>query len=82
MLLLLVLLRVRPVREAVSSCANFLLSHLSLLFVPVGVGVMTHMGLVSQFGVRMLLVVVGSTWLAMAVTAWVLLRLDQESNDG
>ena len=36
------------VREPVAACANFLLSHLSLLFVPVGVGVMTHLGLVGH----------------------------------
>ena len=40
MLLLLVALRWPLVREPVAVCADFLLSHLSLLFVPVGVGVM------------------------------------------
>jgi holin-like protein len=48
------------------------LSHLSLLFVPVGVGVMTHLGLLSQYGLRMLLVVVLSTWVGLAVTALLL----------
>ena len=72
MLLLLLALRVAAVREPVAACANFLLSHLSLLFVPVGVGVMTHLGLVSQYGVRMLLVIVLSTWVGLAVTALVL----------
>ena len=60
------------VREPVAACADFLLSHLSLLFVPVGVGVMTHLGLVSQYGGRMLLVIVLSTWIGLAVTALVL----------
>ena len=58
MLLLLLALRWPLVREPVAACADFLLSHLSLLFVPVGVGVMTHLGLVSQYGGRMLLVIV------------------------
>jgi holin-like protein len=48
---------------------------LSLLFVPVGVGVMTHLSLVSQYGGRMLLVIVLSTWIGLAVTAWVLFKL-------
>ena len=72
MLLLLLALRLPMVREPVAVCANFLLSHLSLLFVPVGVGVMTHLGLIGQYGVRMLVVVVLSTWLGLAVTALVL----------
>ena len=69
MLLLLLALRVPAVREPVAVCANFLLSHLSLLFVPVGVGVMTHLGLVSQYGGRMLIVIVLSTWIGLTVTA-------------
>ena len=72
MILLLVALRWRVVREPVAVCADFLLSHLSLLFVPVGVGVMTHLGLVAQFGGRMLLVVVLSTWVGIVVTVLVL----------
>lgn len=69
MLLLLLALQLPSVREAVSVCANFLLSHLSLLFVPVGVGVMTHLGLLGQYGLRMLVVLVASTWIGLAVTA-------------
>jgi holin-like protein len=72
MVLLLVVLRWPSVRSAVGVCANFLLAHLSLLFVPVGVGVMTHLGLVGQYGGRMLGVLVLSTALGLAVTALVL----------
>ena len=72
MILLLVLLQWEPVREPVGACANFLLSHLSLLFVPVGVGVMTHLSLVAQYGFRILLVIVVSTLLGLLVTAWTL----------
>ena len=80
MLLLLIALQVPSVREPVAACAQFLLSHLSLLFVPVGVGVMTHLGLVSQYGVRMLVVVVVSTWVGLAVTV-LALRLLREKSD-
>ncbi|OGB42669.1 MAG: murein hydrolase transporter LrgA, partial [Burkholderiales bacterium RIFOXYC2_FULL_59_8] len=72
MLLLLLALRLPAVREPVAVCANFLLSHLSLLFVPVGVGVMTHVGLLGQYGVRMMAVIVLSTWIGLAVTVLVL----------
>ena len=68
MVLLLLALRWPAVQTPVAECAGFLLSHLSLLFVPVGVGVMTHLSLVSQYGVRMLAVVVLSTLAGLAVT--------------
>lgn len=69
MLLLLLALQWTAVRDPVATSAQFLLSHLSLLFVPVGVGVMTHLGLLGQFGLRMVAVVVFSTWVGLAVTA-------------
>jgi putative effector of murein hydrolase LrgA (UPF0299 family) len=68
MLLLLVALHWEPVRVPVGQCADFLLSHLSLLFVPVGVGVMTHLSLVSQYGLRILAVIVLSTLAGLLVT--------------
>jgi holin-like protein len=45
---------------------------LSLLFVPVGVGVMTHLGIFNDFGWRIAVVLVLSTWVGLAVTALVL----------
>ena len=66
MLLLLGALHFEAVRAPVAACADFLLAHLSLLFVPVGVGVMTHLGLLSQFGGRMLVVLVVSTLIGLA----------------
>jgi holin-like protein len=72
LVLLLASLRFKAVREPVGECARFLLSHLSLLFIPVGVGVMTHLALLSEYGGRMLVVIVLSTWIGLAVTALVL----------
>lgn len=72
LMLLLVALRFPLVREPVGECADFLLSHLSLLFIPVGVGVMTHLALLAQYGGRMLFVIVLSTWIGMGVTVLVL----------
>ena len=82
MLLLLVGLHFELVRAPVSVCAVFLLSHLSLLFVPVGVGVMTHLALLSQYGGRMLAVLVGSTLIGLAVTAGVLHLLRDKTPEG
>lgn len=75
MVFLLFALRWSSVQSAVASCAEFLLNHLSLLFVPVGVGVMTHLGIFSDYGWRIAVVLVLSTWVGLAVTALVLRRL-------
>ncbi len=72
LLMLLALLSWPACREAVEAAAQPLLTHLSLLFVPVGVGVITHVGLVAQYGFRMMLAIVLSTWVGLAVAAWVL----------
>ena len=72
MALLLVALRWPAVQQRVQTVANILLGHLSLLFVPVGVGVVTQLGLVAEHGLRLLLVIVVSTWIGLAVTALVL----------
>jgi len=72
MLILVCLLRWKFVREPVGAVADALLAHLSLLFVPVGVGVMTHMALLSQYGLRLLVALVLSTWIGLIVTALVL----------
>ncbi len=75
LVLLLVALQWSWLREPVAAVAEFLLAHLSLLFVPVGVGAVTHLDLVSQHGVRLLVVIIVSTWFGLAVTALLLRRL-------
>jgi holin-like protein len=80
MALLLIALRWRSVRDSVAGCADFLLSHLSLLFVPVGVGVMTHLSVMSDYGLRIAVVLVLSTWMGLGVTALVLRWLQKPIN--
>lgn len=82
MVLLLLALQVRWVRAPVQAGADALLSHLSLLFVPVGVGVITHLDLVSQYGLRLVVVIVLSTWIGLAVTALLLRGLLRVSAKG
>jgi holin-like protein len=62
----------RQLAAAVGEASRVLLTHLSLLFVPVGVGVMVHLGLLSAYGWKLLAVLVLSTWLGLIVTALVL----------
>ncbi len=80
LVLMLVGLSWAPLREPVAAAADVLLSHLSLLFVPVGVGVVTHLDLVSRYGLQLLAVIVLSTWAGMAVTGLVLKRLLRSSS--
>lgn len=63
------------VRDSVAAVADFLLNHLSLLFVPVGVGVMVHLDLLGRHGLRLGVVIVVSTAVGLAVTALVLRAL-------
>ena len=64
-----------PLRRPVGEAADGLLAHLSLLFVPVGVGVMVHGALIAQYGARMVLALVLSTWIGLVVCALVLRAL-------
>jgi len=75
LLLLLPALGVVELRAPVAAAADALLSHLSLLFVPIGVGVVTHLALVSEYGARLVVAIVLSTWIGMAVTALTLKAL-------
>lgn len=75
LVLLLLGLNWRPIRQPVAEMAELLLAHLSLLFVPVGVGVITHLQLVSNYGAQLLVAILVSTWAGLAVTALVLRRL-------
>lgn len=75
LVLLALLLQWPAVRGPVEAAATPLLQHLSLLFVPVGVGVVAHLGLITQYGPRMLLALLLSTWIGLLVTALVLQRL-------
>ena len=68
LLLLMVALREPRLRASVGSCADFLLAHLSLLFVPVAVGVMAYLPLLREYGLRLLVVLLVSTWIGLAVT--------------
>ena len=82
MLLLVALLAWPGARGPVGQASEALLQHLSLLFVPVGVGVMVHLALIARHGLGMLLALVLSTWIGLAVTALVLQALLGRSRPG
>jgi holin-like protein len=70
MVLLFALLLARaPLPQDTGDTADGLLRHLSLLFVPAGVGVVQHLDRLGSDGVRLVLVVVLATVVTLAVTA-------------
>lgn len=56
---------------ALGRATGGLLQHLSLLFVPAGVGVIDHLGLINSYGPILFLALLISTALSLAVTALV-----------
>lgn len=85
MVLLLGLFILRPaIATLIRPTAQGLLGHLSLLFVPAGVGVVGHAGALGADGLAILLALIGSTIAAIAVGAWTfaaLARLTGNTDD-
>lgn len=78
MVILLVGLMVRgKVPDSLRMTGEGLLRYLTLLFVPAGVGLMVHFQLIAQDLWPILLTLVLSTGLTLAVTVWVLDRLNR-----
>ena len=55
--------------------ARLLISHLGLLFIPAGVGIMTQSALLRSQWLPIVAALFGSTWVGIAVTGWVMQRL-------
>lgn len=81
---LLLAMRVERVSAAVEPVARVLLANLSLLFVPAGVGVVGHLGLLATDGVAMLLAILASTVAALlaGVGVFVLMSRFTGERDG
>ena len=75
-MLLLVVLHLRPRWTfPLKLAADGLLSHLSLLFIPAGVGVVMHLKAIREEGLAIAVALAVSTLVGLAVTAWVAERL-------
>ncbi|GGE39978.1 CidA/LrgA family protein [Actibacterium pelagium] len=82
MVLLFIYLAVRGgISADMSRVADGLLSHLALLFVPAGVGVMLHFRLLGEEWLPIAVALIASTALTIAVTAWVMHLLTRKSGD-
>jgi holin-like protein len=65
--------------EGTKTTANTLLQHLSLMFVPAGTGVMLHFQRMADEWLPITAALLGSTFIAMAVTALVLKALSPKT---
>lgn len=80
MVLLFTLFAVRGrIPETIARAGDALLSNLSLMFVPAGVGIILHGGLVGREWLAISLGIVVSTLITIAVTAWLMARLAPEA---
>ena len=70
LLLFLVLVLRAPLAGRLQATAQDILRHLSLLFVPAGVGVMLHLRRITDEWLALGLALVVSTALTIAVTGW------------
>jgi holin-like protein len=64
--------------EWVSEAAELLLTHMALLFVPAGVGVMLYFDLLTREWLPILVATVASTFVVMFVTGHLTQRLDRK----
>lgn len=82
MVILFALLAIKgSVPKHVGAVTDALLNNLALLFVPAGVGVMAHLGLLGQDWLPISVALIGSTLATIAVTALVMSRLARASAD-
>jgi putative effector of murein hydrolase LrgA (UPF0299 family) len=83
MVLLFIILMVRGgIADNVSRTADGLLNHLSLLFVPAGVGVMLHFKLLGDDWLAVAAALVISTLATIVVTGWVMAKLSGRNGAG
>lgn len=76
--LLLAVLRLQPRwTPSLKLAADGLLSHLSLLFIPAGVGVVMHLKAIREEGLAIAVALAVSTLVGLAVTAWVAERMSR-----
>jgi holin-like protein len=68
-ILFVVMLARAPLPKELGPTADTLLKHLSLLFVPAGVGVVQNLAMLGHEGVQLIAVVVLATVITLAVTA-------------
>jgi putative effector of murein hydrolase LrgA (UPF0299 family) len=73
--------RIAALVEPVVPVGRWLVSHLGLLFVPAGVGIVTQGDVLRREGWAIAAGLIGSTLLGLAVTGWLMQRAGQGAGD-
>ena len=71
---------VNKLRNDVLNTSNYILSYLSLLFVPVGVGVVMHLSYLENNLFKVLVIVFISTILTIGLTAFLMEKINKRIN--
>jgi holin-like protein len=74
------ILRRREPSPALEHAADGLLSWLGLLFVPAGVGIVANLALLRSAWLPISVALVGSTFLTLVTTAWIMHRYGQRAS--
>jgi holin-like protein len=67
-------------KSDVLSTSNYILSYLSLLFVPIGVGVVMHLSYLENNLFKVLIIVFISTVLTIGITAFLMEKINKRIN--
>ncbi len=82
MLLLFAGLKTGLVRlEAVEGSGNFLLKHFPIMFVPLGVAIYQHFGLIRDHAGALALIIFGTTVLVLTLTGWTVHAMKKRRSD-
>jgi len=86
LLLTLIILRrfkkgkIKDLKDDVTNTGNYILSYLSLLFVPIGVGVVMHLAFLEKNLINVIFIIFLSTVLTIGFTAYVMEKLNKRLN--
>ncbi|MBM5787070.1 MAG: CidA/LrgA family protein [Candidatus Fonsibacter sp.] len=69
--------KVKDLKEDITNTGNYILSYLSLLFVPIGVGVVMHLAFLEKNLINVIFIIFLSTILTIGFTAYVMEKLNK-----
>jgi len=72
--------KAKDLKDDVTNIGNYILSYLSLLFVPIGVGVVMHLAFLEKNLINVILIIFLSTVLTIGFTAYFMEKLNKRLN--
>jgi len=72
--------KAKDLKDDVTNTGNYILGYLSLLFVPIGVGVVMHLAFLEKNLINIIFIIFLSTVLTIGFTAYVMEKLNKRLN--